>query len=112
MALSYRVIVFNDISVLGDDTQLPVQRVVGSERRGHDDSLSRGPEAIGGPGWAFGYGGAVLTDPAAAQSPQSPGTFSWGGVWVTTGSSSHLISLDKNMARPAPLRAPPVPAID
>lgn len=34
-----------------------------------------------GPGWAFGYGGAILTDPAAAQSPQSPGTFGWGGVW-------------------------------
>jgi CubicO group peptidase (beta-lactamase class C family) len=34
-----------------------------------------------GPGWAFGLGGAVLTDPAAALSPQSPGTFGWGGVW-------------------------------
>lgn len=34
-----------------------------------------------GPGWGFGYGGAVLVDPTAAQSPQSPGTFGWGGVW-------------------------------
>jgi CubicO group peptidase (beta-lactamase class C family) len=34
-----------------------------------------------GPGWAFGFGGAILTDPAAAQSPQSPGTYGWGGVW-------------------------------
>ncbi|MCC7348505.1 MAG: beta-lactamase family protein [Variibacter sp.] len=34
-----------------------------------------------GPGWAFGYGGAILTDPVAANSPQSPGTFGWGGVW-------------------------------
>jgi CubicO group peptidase (beta-lactamase class C family) len=34
-----------------------------------------------GPGWAFGFGGAILTDPGAAQSPQSPGTFGWGGVW-------------------------------
>jgi CubicO group peptidase (beta-lactamase class C family) len=34
-----------------------------------------------GPGWAFGFGGGVLTDPAAAQSPQSPGTLGWGGVW-------------------------------
>jgi CubicO group peptidase (beta-lactamase class C family) len=34
-----------------------------------------------GPGWAFGFGGALLLDPAAAQSPQSPGTFGWGGVW-------------------------------
>lgn len=34
-----------------------------------------------GPGWAFGFGGSILTDPAAALSPQSPGTFGWGGVW-------------------------------
>ncbi|MEA2877452.1 MAG: hypothetical protein QOF14_2648 [Hyphomicrobiales bacterium] len=34
-----------------------------------------------GPGWAFGYGASILTDPAAAMSPQSPGTFGWGGVW-------------------------------
>ena len=34
-----------------------------------------------GPGWAFGLGGAILTDPAAALTPQSPGTFGWGGVW-------------------------------
>ena len=37
-----------------------------------------------GPGWAFGYGGSILTDPAAAASPQSPGTFGWGGVWGHT----------------------------
>jgi CubicO group peptidase (beta-lactamase class C family) len=37
-----------------------------------------------GPGWAFGYGGAILTDPAAAMTPQSPGTFGWGGVWGST----------------------------
>ncbi len=34
-----------------------------------------------GPGWSFGYGGAVLTDPAAAQTPQSAGTWFWGGVY-------------------------------
>jgi CubicO group peptidase (beta-lactamase class C family) len=34
-----------------------------------------------GPGWAFGLGGAVLTDPARALTPQSGGTFGWGGVW-------------------------------
>ena len=37
-----------------------------------------------GPGWAFGYGGSILTDPAAALTPQSPGTFGWGGVWGHT----------------------------
>jgi CubicO group peptidase (beta-lactamase class C family) len=34
-----------------------------------------------GPGWGFGFGGAVLIDPAAAQTPQSAGTWMWGGVW-------------------------------
>lgn len=34
-----------------------------------------------GPGWSFGYGGAVLTNPAAAQTPQSAGTWFWGGVY-------------------------------
>ena len=37
-----------------------------------------------GPGWAFGYGGALLVDPAAAQTPQRAGTFGWGGVWGHT----------------------------
>ena len=34
-----------------------------------------------GPGWGFGYGGSILTDPQAALTPQSPGTYGWGGVW-------------------------------
>lgn len=34
-----------------------------------------------GPGKSFGYGGAVVTDPAAAQTPQSAGTWHWGGVY-------------------------------
>ena len=33
------------------------------------------------PGWTFGFGGSVLLDPAAAPTPQSAGTFQWGGVW-------------------------------
>ncbi len=38
------------------------------------------PVALG-PGWGFGYGGAILTDPVAAATPQPKGTWSWGGVW-------------------------------
>jgi CubicO group peptidase (beta-lactamase class C family) len=34
-----------------------------------------------GPGFGFGYGWAVLTDPAAAASPQAKGTLRWGGVY-------------------------------
>ena len=33
------------------------------------------------PGFGFGYGGAVLRDPQAAETPQSPGTWRWGGVY-------------------------------
>jgi CubicO group peptidase (beta-lactamase class C family) len=33
------------------------------------------------PGVGFGYGGAVLLDPAAAHTPQSAGTWMWGGVY-------------------------------
>jgi CubicO group peptidase (beta-lactamase class C family) len=41
-----------------------------------------GPEAqTKGPGWGYGRGWAVLVDPQAAQSPQSAGTLSWGGVY-------------------------------
>ena len=34
-----------------------------------------------GPGWGFGFGGAVLLDPTAANSPHSPGVWLWGGVY-------------------------------
>ena len=34
-----------------------------------------------GPGWEFGYGGAVLVDPGAAGTPQAPGTLQWNGAY-------------------------------
>ena len=34
-----------------------------------------------GPGWGFGFGGAVLEDPGRAGSPQSTGSWGWGGVY-------------------------------
>lgn len=33
-----------------------------------------------GEGWGHGLGAAVLLDPKAAETPQSPGTWQWGGV--------------------------------
>lgn len=33
------------------------------------------------PGWTFGFGGSLLVDPSAAPTPQSVGTYQWGGVW-------------------------------
>jgi CubicO group peptidase (beta-lactamase class C family) len=33
------------------------------------------------PGVRFGFGGALIADPAAARSPQSAGTWYWGGVY-------------------------------
>jgi len=35
----------------------------------------------GAPGDGFGFGWAVLVDPVAATTPQSPGTIHWGGVY-------------------------------
>ncbi|TCS17279.1 serine hydrolase domain-containing protein [Caulobacter sp. BK020] len=41
-----------------------------------------GPQAsTQGPGWGFGYGWAVLDDPAVAKTPQAAGTLAWGGVY-------------------------------
>ncbi|UAL12477.1 serine hydrolase domain-containing protein [Caulobacter segnis] len=41
-----------------------------------------GPQAATqGPGWGFGYGWAVLDDPALAKTPQGAGTLAWGGVY-------------------------------
>ncbi|KJF71056.1 serine hydrolase domain-containing protein [Agrobacterium arsenijevicii] len=34
-----------------------------------------------GPGWGFGYGWAVLVDPAPTGTPQAPGTLQWGGAY-------------------------------
>jgi CubicO group peptidase (beta-lactamase class C family) len=34
-----------------------------------------------GPGWEFGYGGAVLVDPKATGTPQAPGTLQWNGAY-------------------------------
>lgn len=41
-----------------------------------------GPQAqTQGPGWGFGYGWAVLDDPAGTDTPQSKGTIQWGGAY-------------------------------
>ncbi len=42
-----------------------------------DQTGGRGP----GPGTSFGFGLSVITDPGAAQTPQSAGTYAWGGVY-------------------------------
>ena len=34
-----------------------------------------------GPGWGFGLGVAVLKDPELAESPESAGTWRWGGAY-------------------------------
>jgi CubicO group peptidase (beta-lactamase class C family) len=36
------------------------------------------------PGTQFGFGGAVVTNPAEAQAPYSPGTWTWGGIYGHT----------------------------
>ncbi len=39
------------------------------------------PILTNGPGFGFGFGGAVLLDPVAANSVHSPGVWLWGGVY-------------------------------
>lgn len=34
-----------------------------------------------GPGLGFGYGWSIVLDPEAAETPQNPGTLTWGGVY-------------------------------
>jgi CubicO group peptidase (beta-lactamase class C family) len=34
-----------------------------------------------GPGWEFGFGGAVLVDPKPTGTPQAPGTLQWNGAY-------------------------------
>jgi CubicO group peptidase (beta-lactamase class C family) len=43
----------------------------------HLSNAAQGPL----PGWGFGFGGSVLTDPSTAGSPQSRGTWQWRGVY-------------------------------
>lgn len=38
---------------------------------------------IRGPGYGFGLGFGILTDPAKAREPLTPGSFTWGGAWGT-----------------------------
>ena len=42
---------------------------------------ARTREQADGPGWEFGFGGAVLVDPKAARTPQAPGTLQWNGAY-------------------------------
>jgi CubicO group peptidase (beta-lactamase class C family) len=42
---------------------------------------TQGQELAAGPGLGFGLGFSVLRDPALAQSPESPGTWRWGGAY-------------------------------
>jgi len=62
-----------------------------------------GPQAATqGPGWGFGYGWAVLDDPAVAKTPQAAGTLAWGGVyghnWFVDGKSGLTVVIMTNTA--------------
>jgi CubicO group peptidase (beta-lactamase class C family) len=45
------------------------------------NALGALPVGERGPGWGFGLGPLVMTDPARAQQPQGAGTWSWCGVY-------------------------------
>lgn len=45
------------------------------------NQLAPGVHTMHGPGWGFGYGWGVLTDPALAQIGEPKGIVKWGGVY-------------------------------
>jgi CubicO group peptidase (beta-lactamase class C family) len=45
------------------------------------DATPNIPKNLLDPGWTFGFGFAVLEDPAPTGSPLSPGSWGWGGVY-------------------------------
>lgn len=57
--------------------------VVGPETASAMMTNQTGSHAIvtSGPGWGFGFGGAVMLDPAASGSPLPAGAWMWGGVY-------------------------------
>ena len=57
--------------------------VVGPETAQSMMTNQTGSHAIvtSGPGWGFGFGGAVMLDPAASGSPLPAGAWMWGGVY-------------------------------
>jgi CubicO group peptidase (beta-lactamase class C family) len=57
--------------------------VVGPETAQAMMTNQTGSHAIvtSGPGWGFGFGGAVMLDPASAGSPLPAGAWMWGGVY-------------------------------
>ena len=70
-----------------------VLRLLEALRTGHDGWMpghlvaemardqTHGQALAAGPGLGFGLGFSVLRDPALAQSPESPGTWRWGGAY-------------------------------
>ena len=57
--------------------------VVGAEtaRQMMSNQTGELPIVTNGPGWGFGFGGAVHLDPAASASVHSKGVWLWGGVY-------------------------------
>lgn len=41
------------------------------------------PVTLRGPGWGFGLGVSMVTDPAAAKTAQPAGSYGWGGIYGT-----------------------------
>ncbi|MCI3945797.1 Esterase EstB [Pseudomonas syringae] len=62
------------------------------------NAIGQTPVAHRGPGWAFGLGPMILTDPAAAGQRQGAGTWSWCGLygshyWVDPVSAISMVAM-------------------
>ena len=57
----------------------PLLRAATVDAMGRNHTGDRGPAEA--PGWGFGLGFSVLHDPQPTQTPESPGTWRWGGAY-------------------------------
>ncbi|SDC30798.1 serine hydrolase domain-containing protein [Belnapia rosea] len=63
-----------------DGVRILRAETVAAMTRGQTGGL---PVNLRGPGYDFGYGFSVVTDPAAAKTRQPAGTYGWGGIYGT-----------------------------
>ena len=52
-------------------------------RRMTENQIGALPVAVHGPGWGFGLGVAVLTDPTLANTGMPAGSYGWNGIYGT-----------------------------
>lgn len=68
------------LAITAPKNELSMNRIIDTMAKCHVGSEMQ----TMGPGWGYGYGGAVLDNPEIAQTPHGKGTILWGGVYGHT----------------------------